>query len=185
MELRGQISRTAFEAALTPAQVMTSQLVQGALMMGVVLFSLGVAFFHSQAPLVEPGEAETDTVRLLSFIHLGLLVVNVGVSHFLAQRVFSPEALNGVPGSKDVHALAEKAVMQQRSAMVIRMALIEGSAFFGLVICMLGVSNGVFRVAPEYWINLLSPFMLVAFGIATFPTKERLVSWFVERFLAS
>jgi F0F1-type ATP synthase membrane subunit c/vacuolar-type H+-ATPase subunit K len=185
MELRGLFSRTAFEAALTPAQVMTSQMVQGAMMMGVVVFTIVVAFLYAQAPFVEPAETEAGTVRLLTIVHLGLLAVNAGVGFFLAQRVFSPAAMNEGAGLSDARAVAEKAVQQQRAAMIIRMALLEGSAFFGLVVCMIGTTSGVFHASPEYWINLLSPFMLVAFGIATFPTKERLVSWFEERFLAS
>jgi hypothetical protein len=185
MDLRGHYSRTAFEAALTPAHVMISQIIQGAMMMGIVVFAVVVAFLYSQAPLVEPGEADVDTVRLMTFSHLALLAINVGVSFFLAQRVFSPEAMNEASGLNDARAVAEKAIQQQRAAMITRMALLEGSAFFGLVICLLGAMNGVIRTAPEYWINLLSPVLLVAFGVATFPTKERLVAWFEERFLAS
>jgi hypothetical protein len=185
MELRGVLSRTAFEAALTPAHVMTSQMIQGAMMMGVVVFAFAVAFIYSQAPAVVPGEAEVDLIRLMTFVHLGLLAVNVGVSFFLARRVFSPEAMGEGGGLDDAHAFAEKAVLQQRAALIIRIALLEGSAFFGLVICMLGATNGVLQASPEYWINLLSPVLIIGFGIATFPSKERLVSWFEERFLAS
>lgn len=185
MELRGTLSRTAFEAALTPAQVMTSQMIQGALMMSVVIFTMVVAFMYAQAPIVAPGEAELDLIRLMTFVHLGMLAVNVGVSFFLAQRVFSPEAVGEAVGSGDTRAFIEKAVQQQRAAMIVRMALLEGSAFFGLVICLLGCTNGVLQAAPEYWINLLSPCLVIGFGVATFPSKERLVSWFEERFLAS
>lgn len=185
MELRGALSRTSFEAALTPAHVTSSQIVQGAMMMGIVVFATVVAFLYTQAPHVEPTEAEIELVRLMTFGHIGLLAVNVGVSFFLARRVFSPEAIGEGVGVIDAQALAAKAVQQQRAAMIVRMALLEGSAFFGLVICLLATTNGVLGTAPEYWINLLSPFLLIGFGIATFPTKERLVSWFEERFLSS
>jgi hypothetical protein len=184
MDLRGRLSRTTFEATLTPAHIMTSQILQGALMMGAVMFLFGVLFMYSRGPLVAPGEAEFDTVRTLTFVHLAFLVVNVGVSIFLAQKLFSPEAMAEVlTGMDDPLAIAQRCAQQQRTAMIVRMALLEGSTFFGLAICMIGSTNGVLAAASEYWINLLSLFLLVGFGIATFPTKERLAEWFEERFL--
>jgi hypothetical protein len=186
MDLRGKLSRTAFESALTPAHIMTSQILQGALMMGAVLFLFGVLFMYSQGPLVAPGETEVDTVRTLTIVHLAFLVVNVGVSIFLAQRLFSPDAMKDMlSGLTDPQMIAQRCAIQQRTAMIVRMALLEGSTFFGLAICMIGSTNGVLATASEYWINLLSLFLLVGFGIATFPTKERLGAWYEERFLAS
>lgn len=185
MELRGALSRTSFEAALTPAHVTTAQVLQGAMMMGIVAFAAVVAYLYTQAPPVEPTEAEIALVRLMTLVHLGLLGVNVGVSLFLARRVFSPEAIGEGVGAFDAQLLAARAVQQQRVALIVRMALLEGSALFGLVICLLATTNGVLGSAPEFWVNLLSPFLVIGFGVATFPTKERLVSWFEERFLAS
>ncbi len=163
---------------------MTSQILQGALMMGAVMFLLGVLFMYSRGPLVAPGETDFDTVRTLTVVHLAFLVVNVGVSVFLAQRLFSPETMKEMlSGMVDPQAMAQRCAMQQRTAMIVRMALLEGSTFFGLAICMIGSTNGVLARASVYWINLLSLFILVGFGIATFPTKDRLTAWFEERFL--
>jgi hypothetical protein len=186
MDLRGRVSRAAFESALTPAHIMTSQILQGALMMGVVLFLFAVLFVFSQGSPVPPGEAEVETVRTLTFAHIGLLIVNVGVSLFLGQKLFSPEAMKDVlSGLDDPQVIALRCAMQQRTAMIVRMALLEGSAFFGLAICMIGSTSGVLANMQVYWINLLSPCLVVGFGIVTFPTKERLGAWFEERFLVS
>ena len=185
MHTNGSFSRTAFETALTPSQVTIAQIITGALLMGVLMFALVVFYMYEQAVPGSPGAAEIDTIRTMTFVHLFFLVVNVGVGWFLAQRIFSPQSVAAAVGTEDTAALSARLVMQQRSAMIIRLAVMEGAAFFGLVICLLGSMNGVLRVMPEYWINLLSPFLLVAYGIATFPSRERLVSWFEERFLTA
>lgn len=183
MDLRGKLSRTAFEAALTPADVMTSQVIQGAMISGVLAFTLAVAFMYTRGAMLTPGDTDLETVRMLTIVHLVFLTVNVGLSLFFTQRLFSPEGMKDALASDDPEGAARRCVMQQRTALVARLAVLEGSAFFGLAVCMIGAMNGVLRVTPAYWINLLSPFLLVSFGIATFPSRERLVAWFEERFL--
>jgi hypothetical protein len=133
---------------------------------------------------MQPGEASLDSVRTLTFVHLAFLMANVGFSLFYAQKLFSPEAMKDAFTLETPDAVIQRCILQQRTTVIMRLALMEGSALFGLAVCMIGATNGVLRAVPEYWINLLSPFLLIGFGIATFPTKERLVDWFAERFLA-
>jgi hypothetical protein len=40
--------------------------------------------------------------------------------------------------------------------------------------------NGVLDAEPAYWLNLGSLAVFAAFGILTFPTRERLTGWFEE-----
>lgn len=183
MDLRGKLSRTAFEAALTPAHVMTSQIIQGAMISGVMAFALAVAFMYTRSAMLEPGETDLDTVRTLTVVHFIFLVANVGSSLFFTQRLFSPEGMRDALAADDAQSAAKRCVLQQRTALIVRLAVLEGSAFFGLAVCMIGAMNGVLRVTPAYWVNLLSPFLLISYGIATFPSRERLVAWFEERFL--
>jgi Na+-transporting NADH:ubiquinone oxidoreductase subunit NqrB len=73
--------------------------------------------------------------------------------------------------------------MQQRSAIIARLAALEGSAFLGLAICTIGATNGILREYPYYWINVLPGAVLIIYGAATFPTKENLVNWFERAFV--
>lgn len=183
MDLRGKLSRSAFESALTPAHVMTSQVIQGAMISGVLTFTLAVAFMYTRSGMLMPGATDLETIRTLTIVHLIFLVVNLGLSFFFTQRLFSPEGMKDALASDDPDAAAQRCVMQQRTALIARLAVLEGSAFFGLAVCMIGAMNGVLHETPAYWINLLSPFLLISYGIATFPSRERLVAWFEERFL--
>jgi hypothetical protein len=67
-----------------------------------------------------------------------------------------------------------------RSAIIPRLALFEGAAFFGITVCILAMLNGVLDAEPAFWLNLGPLLVFTAFGMQTFPTKERLTSSFEE-----
>ena len=69
------------------------------------------------------------------------------------------------------------------TSFIISAALLEGVALFGLIICLLGVQEGIIHNAPIYWLNLFSYLFFAAMILWTFPTKERLENIFKERFL--
>jgi hypothetical protein len=65
-----------------------------------------------------------------------------------------------------------------RAATILRLALFEGVALFGAVVCLQAVLLGVAPAQPLVWLNAASTFVLLGLVIVTFPTRER-----VERVL--
>jgi hypothetical protein len=100
----------------------------------------------------------------------------------LFNRYFSPGRLTSGENVSE-EQLATWCVSQLRTAIIVRLAIMEGAAFFGLVVCVIGATGGALAAEPKYWVNLASTCVLALFAITTFPAKERWTSWFQERFV--
>jgi len=173
------LTRTHFEAALTPGLLRSMAIMQAALVFGPVLYVIPVLVLFSARSVVPPGPDALYLVNTLSIIHGAALLTAGSVGSFLFQRIFSSDRLATLPDA-DPEILASLAVGKLRSAMILRLALFEGAAFFGITVCILAMINGVLEAEPAYWLNLGSLAIFVAFGILTFPTRERLIVWFEE-----
>jgi Na+/H+ antiporter NhaD/arsenite permease-like protein len=182
MPYTNTLTRMSFEEALTPVAMRVTRLIQLGLMAGVLLYAFAVVAVYMQDPTALAGVEEVETVQMMTIPHLAFLLVAFVGGQFLSRRMFSPETLSKSPLQDDPRAWAEQCVMVQRSAIIVRLATLEGAAFFGLAVCMVSATNGTLRTFPLYWINLISAGVLLLYGTSTFPTKERLVGWFEERF---
>jgi len=183
MTYQGNITRASFENALTPNSLQVTRIIQLALMAGVSIYALCIVLIYLLNLDMHANVYEADTVSTLTIIHLAFLFGALGAGQFLSMRIFSPRALSAPSSNVDSQVLAAMCVTQQRTAIIVRLATLESAAFFGLAVCTIGVMNGTLQALPYYWINLLSTFVLLLYGVATFPTRDRLVGWFEKRFI--
>lgn len=173
------LTRAHFEAALTPGLLRTMAIMQTALVFGPLLYVIPVFVLLSARGVIPPGPDEFLLANILSIIHGATLLTAGSVGSFLFQRMFSSDGLRTLPDA-DPETLASFAVGRLRNAMILRLALFEGAAFLGITVCILAKINGVLDAEPAYWLNLGSLAVFAAFGILTFPTRERLTGWFEE-----
>lgn len=59
---------------------------------------------------------------------------------------------------------------------IIKMAILEGAALFGLVILFSNINNDVVFATNDVWIGLVPTVVLVVMAIYFFPTKEKVVN---------
>ena len=60
-------------------------------------------------------------------------------------------------------------------ASIIRLAMMEAPALFGIVICLLAVFGEGLDDQPVYWLNLASVVLFLFYLAASFPTRERVL----------
>jgi hypothetical protein len=173
------VTRTHFEALLTPITLRVMAIIQTALVVAPLLYVIPVIVMVSTRNTMPPGPNEFFLLNILSFMHGGALLTAAFGGTFLFQRIFSAERLAEGP-DHEPEALAVVTLGSLRSAIILRLALFEGAAFFGITVCILAMMNGVLDAEPVYWLNLGSLLVFTAFAVQTFPTKERLTSWFEE-----
>jgi hypothetical protein len=123
-------------------------------------------------------------METLSMTHVGFTIVAYLLAPFLFNRTLNATRLDPGQEADSTRALASQAVLLLRTAMIVRLAILEGAAFFGLSVCVIGVTGGVMAAEPLYWLNLGSGALLIAFGIATFPTREGLLDILESHFSA-
>lgn len=137
---------------------------QAALGAGPVFFWVTIVVL-SQLPAAQGRTAEAEQVQfltLLSAVHAFMCLSGWTMGWLLFQRTLaSPAAARGGP------------MARLRAATILRLALFEGPALLGAVICLLAVQLGAAKELPLVWLNAISTFVLLFLIVVTFPTRDR------------
>jgi len=180
-----KLSMADLKNKLSDQAVLVFQLITGSILFGATLFLGFVVFMYRTAsPAGAPGLDAVELMTLLSRIHGAVFIGGLLASRLLFDRLFCSERIETmVNGSLLGHlsTAAEKYLAVMRSATIVRMALLEAPAFFGLVICFMGATNGVLRAETAYWANLVSYAALVFLLLKEFPTRDRLLELFRQK----
>lgn len=175
-----------FRKALTRENVMVLQLIYLAIGGGILAFLIAISVIGAGAdgsgPMVE------DPVPMLTWLtvgHVAIAIVVYGVAAWLFRSRFSASQLEALGKGELVKAGGEstaepalKALLQMRTALILRLALYEGVAMFGLVVLLLAVINRALEGTPWLWVNILSTAILAGLIAITFPTPDRLETLF-------
>jgi hypothetical protein len=180
------VSSADFQAILTPEQIRVSQIVQAALALGVVFFGVVVVYLYTAIAPGPADEAPTalQTVQILSFGHAGLAIVLYVTVPMLENIVFSAKRFETIRARSNAPSPADACLELIRTASIIRLALYEAVAFFGLVVCILAATTQVLHTYPIYWLNMSTAVFLVVYSLTTFPNRDRLLTVFHRRFTA-
>lgn len=159
--------------------ILTSQIIIGALMMGLVFF-LGVIFLMVPAPAARPGQEPQMFLTGIAFLFaVPAALASVLVPSFLVRTTrrqigkgtwkpargtseVAPEPLPPGPAGERLALL-----MLYQNQMIVGAALNEGAAFFALVATMIERKDAALALA----------LVLIAGVAARFPTRERVLAW--------
>lgn len=184
MNTSQNISPEDFRKILTPQQIMTLKIIYGALAAGVVLFAMVVIFLYQTSGATTP--VEDDLMSILSYTHLVMALIGYPIAKWLYEQFFKQSGMfesiakNLFAGEEDP---AMQFLIRFRAGSIARLAIMEGIAFFGLVVCFLGTTDGTLRAYPIYWLNLTSSIIFVSYVIFNMPSKTSLEQLFREKML--
>ena len=148
------ISLDGFKQAVTRKKIIIATFIHLNLIAGPLLFLLVVLILGKNDSLI----SEDPT---MTYVNIGLTVIT-----FLAALVIPWIMLKFLSGNA---VSAEEYVAKIQSSLLVRLALLEGSAFFGAVILFLG----------KGYINLISFIPLLMFGAMYFPTRKLFYRLFI------
>jgi hypothetical protein len=172
-----------FSNALTDQNLQITRIVHAAVMVGPLIFLIVVLTFSFQQGLEpRPGSSEFELMNILTIVHGIFAVLGLLMVQFLSGLLFSPDRVKQGAESLTVEMLAAKCVTLQRSAGILRLAMLEGVSVFGLAVCFIGVINHVMQAEPAYWFNAASSGLFLIYAARLFPTRENLVEWFERAF---
>lgn len=134
-------------------------ILQLAITVGPILFGIVVAFVVPEGSA--PSGGGEKFVRMATLVHLVLALSCYGV--------IATGVLRTAIGKSGLAPLA-----RIRSERIVHLALAEGPALFGWVVCVLAKSSAVLGEHPVYWANAASTFVLVVYSVLTLPTAESL-----------
>ena len=155
---------------MSPEQIRLLQIITGAFMSGIFIFTLVVLFLFLNSATPEPGSEElrnpggdTELLHTLSLAHAAVVLCCWPAGTLLYRRFTSRKAL--LSGSNTIY-----------EASIMRLGFLEGPGLFGCVIFMLAGMGREVDDSPLLWLNLLSPVASITFMALTFPTKKNLES---------
>ena len=144
---------------LTDQNLMSMKIIAFALLSGPTIFFIVVMAMMSQG--------ETDAASNDSSLPILTAVVIIQTIFFNIIGPFVQKA-----GHKKMQSSSNPVAMIQK-LMIVRYALAEGAALFGIVVLFLGTMNN--PNPPAYiWVNLIPFIILYAVIITSFPTRERI-----------
>jgi hypothetical protein len=169
-----------FEALLEKNHLRAMQILQGAFSLGVAMFALVIGVFYLTAA-AQMVRMDATIFPIFSGVHafvaLSCWVVGLSAPSLVA-RLAPSGLIRGVGTALEGSSAAERILAQIRTAFILRLALLQGPALFGLVICLLGSKDGTLREKPIFWLNGLSAALFLAYSLATFPTRDRAMEMF-------
>jgi small-conductance mechanosensitive channel len=158
--------------AMSPAIVKSYQVFYFGNALGVLIFFFVVLFLFLQSfsdPSTPTGPEPEHYVMMLTMLHFAVLAVAYLAATFVYRsmlaRAYSPEQRLVSP---------EAVLSSMRLAGIVRLAIMEWAAFFGLVVLVVATQQWVLQHSPEYWVNLISTIVMFGFVFLTFPTRARL-----------
>ena len=124
----------------------------------------------------ESGTANPNFLWKLTTIQLALATVLLLLAPVISKRLLAVVA-DGEPLSPEGYFRAI------RKATIVRLALMEGGALYGLVVCTLAVMNGTMHEYPVFWINLAGAVAMLLSISWNFPTRERVIKVYEKMIL--
>ncbi len=147
--------------------VRTMQVIYFAQSLGASFFAGVVVYLSLKAFQrgVVPTPQQLQIVQILSFLLILLAVAAYTGAVILFKKIISKPIDSPTPQSL---------FARLRTALIVRIAFLEGAAFFGLVVLLLSGMFGVLSPHPLYWLTGLPYFILLVFIALNFPNKTRL-----------
>ncbi|MEK7484681.1 MAG: hypothetical protein AABZ60_10170 [Planctomycetota bacterium] len=162
-------------------RILSLQTISFGLVMSVVLFFaliLALTFLQSpQIPSPQKQASQLSELKLFSMVN-AILLSSSFMMAFLLPHFSSQKRLLSLRQYQDKEPLYESALQIFRASLILKLALLEGSALFGLVVCFLGSQAGTLQKTPVFWLNAFPSLVFILIWIFAFPNKARLQHWF-------
>lgn len=180
-----EVKEEQFEEALRRGPILRAlQVLHFAFAAGVVLFAAVVVGFFFMGDAPQQGQEDGMPLDMLSLVHAALAfgVWTIGPLLFnnrlLRGKLPTGETTYPVMQGQNLDDPAVRCLLVIYGASILRIAMFEAPALFGLVICLLGVMSGTIHGQPLYWLNAISAAVLIVFVAVTFPTREQMMDTF-------
>jgi len=186
MNSLSEVSFIEFQKALTPEKVRSFRVIHLGLGLGVFGFSLVLLYlWFVQGADQSAVPSDVDLIVIMSGVHAVLAMTLGSLSVILYKKQFRSGRLKELaaaplrtPEGEQVEDPVEKCLSLIRIASILRLAMLEAVALFGLIVCTIAVVNGVLPEHSMVALNAVSPAGFLLFVLASFPTAERIGEMF-------
>jgi F0F1-type ATP synthase membrane subunit c/vacuolar-type H+-ATPase subunit K len=165
------------ESAMTPEYLRALGVIHMAVSAGPIIFAVAVVFVMSVTREITPVAQDIVLMNVLSLANLLIMASAWFVGTFVFQRLCS-NWRTVEEGENGQNTQVQRALGSMRNGLIVRLAMIEASAIFGIAVCLIGVMRGVLPKESMYWFNMAPLAVLFGYSITNFPSKSKIISIF-------
>ncbi len=182
MELFKNLSRQKLEEELTPEMLKPLQIIFLALTSGIIIFFLIVLYvFLNNSPDESQMYYDTEVDNILLITFVVFFIVIMFMSKIFPEKLFEAGNEQSENILKTDDSDVKKAVSILTTYFIIRLSMMEGVTLFGLIILLITALSGALHVNLIYWIGIIPMFIFIGFSISSFPTKEKIIRFIIEK----
>lgn len=184
------LNRMELESKLPDEQIRITQIICLAMMIGVFMFMAILIFMYFQNENINNNYADYDTSSVFSVVLVIIAGIVYTMFNVIPKIIFSPEKIKqrlsqGIPTYQEmvVSDPVIRLLLLHRAQMIIKMAMLEGVALFGLVNLFYFITDGTIYTNNNYWLVLIPAFIMFVYIIINFPTKQKIAEQIEKDFL--
>ena len=147
-------------------------------------FAICLFLYFSGDSSIRPDESDTVLNDYLVLGSLVLTAVMIVVSRIVSNNVFNKDSEAMTSFLNERASPVKGAIQVVTTSYIIKFAMLEGAALFGLVSLMLSVLNDAIDYNGFYWLSIIPMLVMNIIFILTFPTRERVIQIINDKILS-
>lgn len=170
---------------ITNEDLRNLKIITSALNIGVLLFFAVCLFLYfSGDNIIDTENLDTSFNDKMLLGVLGLTALMIVMSRIIPNNVFKKDSEAMTSFLNERASPVKEAIQLVTTHYIIKFAMLEGAALFGLVTLLLSVLNSAIRSNDIYWLAIIPMLVMNSIFILTFPTKERVIQLINDKLLS-
>ncbi len=170
------------QKTITPQNLMPLKIIYLALFLGQIIFAVIIFIIHlSYTEYPQLSQAGAINLMNILTIAVGFVALLCYFLFFLTHRflkiLINLSNRQNFSASDRITSInstsASVLLMKLKVILIVRLALLEMPAFFGLVVILVGILNGAIYQQMDFLINALPLAIFILYVLNNFPTQER------------
>lgn len=162
-----------FRTILTRKAIGNIRIIQLAMGSSVVLLSIVVFFLYFSQTDQFVTAADTSFVKVMTFVNLIIAAAMYALSPVISRQKYRE--------LQNVQVDPGYCLQTIRTAMFVHLAMLESSAFLGLMTCFAAAVKGVLQSHAIYWINIAPAFLFLIYLFGNYASRDKLLAEFRDR----
>ncbi len=169
------------EEKLVGENLKINRIISSVLWLGPLFFLFVILFLYQNNSSLDVNVKQDSVVELMSLILPFFALVVYSIFFLLPKIYLKKDGLKLKLSSPSLSSRtatnpAVDIIMLDRTLMVVRLAMLEGIALFGLVILILSVSDGTIYDNSNYWLLIIPLLVLIIVAVTQYLSKDKILS---------
>ncbi len=179
-----RLSPGELENQITNEKLRPIQIISIALATGVIIFFIICYVLYSLHTIdVKKGNISLETLNVLAYV---LIAICAGIysAAFKLPDIQTSKSLEVLKNSSEEGtSLVDRLLGLHRTYMILRYAMMEGTALIGLVVLIISITSGEIYFNSIYWLTAIPALIFVIVIAYSFPTKGKVMTFINNKFM--